>query len=828
MFYKAPRRKNIINVEEETFATLESIVTSDSTNHTWYKFRFRYKVPIYDIFKYNTFNVRLSVYSRTLSLRELVPRVNGRILTRQLLNRVQSQMLYARNLYNRQTDYLVARKFSDIGAFVDNEAILELRNGSKPENISAYRKKRLITKQVSEFQERGENKTILGGLAWRDISNVNQVTKDEFTSQFYSQKLMHDMIIKNGIDPSYIANMSHRTITSRQAVGGLIRKPRSQALSTDSDIDSQTKLLYSHIFSGGETINNSKEISNQSDKIQVLEEFPQTHFEIPIDVWLFSEKMRIGNDDNTNLTVKFDLINNDSMVIDEIVVPLELEKHIENYKIPNKPPELKLARSESLSKYNIEINARDKKIRKVRLFQKRIHRNLPKVNDYTIVGEYDLSYDIRSVKVPVVVPINDYTIYRAIPMGTSDQLGYEFTNIVVKPNMIYPIKAVSLVAKLEETGIELELRNIPTDVISIEFLVRDKTIFEKKWRSVSSPKVIDEPTRQINIMTITDGKVKHQHVYEYVVKLFYKAGNTEQAGYTIMEFLKPESGITTTEINNIDLSQEFEPNVAFQIKTNLLDNNFDILTNLLKSKEIDEYFTDAIKDERELFKKLVAHNVQRVTSTTGEREDFGILTDTTFDDNLYRESNAVKKIDIDCQYRYEVYPLLRSPETLFEKLIKTTSDQITKKSYDFSPAKFLHPITLNRGTIVSPAGRKALYAKQEMSFGAIGNVVSIDVQFDNQPITIDNIQITRIDYNTQRLEWQVAGLISKVDHFIIIKKCLGTKTILGKVHSEFSGNTAFFLHKLSLDDIGEFKYLIVPVFNDYTIGIEQESKMVEN
>lgn len=838
MFYKAPKRRNIIQVDEETFATLEHIreypTVIDELEYTrwkWYKFNFRYRIPIYDVFKHNVFNVRVRVLTRVLTLRELVSRIRGRVLTRQLINRVLWQMIYARNLRSRQTQYTVSTRLSDIGAYVNNETLGDLRRGTRPENIASYRRKKLLTKQVSDFQERGENKALLGGYAWRDVNNANQVTKDDFTSQFFSRALMHDLIIKRGIDPSYIANMSHRSVTGRQAVGGLVRKTRSLARSTDSESDPQTRLLYSHIFRTNQqtTVRSTEEISEQQTKIQTYEEEPRTHFEIPVSMWLFSERMRIGNDDNTNLIVKFDLVHNGTgMTIDEVVMPLDIEKHIENYRIPLEPPEMKLARAEDLSKFNIELTARDTKVRKVRLFQKRIHRNSPKINDYIAIGDYELSHWNRTQRIPIIVSVNDYTIYRAVPMGTSDQLSHEFSSIVAKPRRVYPIKAVSLVTRLEEAGIGLELRNIPSDVISVQFLVRDLTIFEKNWRSISSPKAIDGPTRQIDLMLMTDGIVKNQHVYEYTVKLFYKAGDTEYAGHAVVEFIKSESGIVATEISEVEIDQgTSEPNVRFQINTRLLDDNIDMLTGLLKLREIDTYFQGAIENERDLFKKLVAHNIQRINLTTGEREDFGIITDQVFNDVLYRKSNAVKPLDPICQYRYEVYPLLRSPETLFENLNKGMLDAVTKKPYNYNPAKFLHPVTLNRGMLVTPTGRRTLFSKQEMSHGIVGNVSIVEAQFEEDPTSIREVQVTRIDYNTFRLEWQVTGLISHIDHFIIIKDVLGVRTIIGKVHSEFASATAFYLHKLGSDDVGQFKYSIIPVFNNYSVGTEEESELIE-
>jgi len=836
VFYRAPRRRNIISIDEDTFATLEHIYEQPynpsypDTKHKWYRFKFRYKVPVRDVFKHNVFTVRVRVLTRTLAFRQMVARTRGRVLTRQLINRIRWQMTYAKNLRSQQSQFVVAARNSDISAHVNNDALSDLRRGAQPEDIRSFRSKRLINRRVSDIQERGERRPVLGGYAWQDINNRDQVTSDDFTSQFFSKMLMYDMIIKRGLDPSYVANMSHRTMSSRQAVGGLVRRQRSRALTTDSEYNAQTRLMYGYVFNTDDmtTVRQTDEVSEQTMQIQTFETDVQTHYEIPVNMTLYSEKMRIGNDDNTTLVVKFDLISNRTgMIVDELIAPLDVEKHVENYRIPNEPPELRIARAEDLSKFTLEITQRDPKATRVRVLQKKIHRNSPVINDYATIGDFEIDKRLKTVRVPVITPVNDYTIYRVISMGTADQLSYEFTNVVLRPSKVYPVKAVSLVTAFAEAGISLELRNIPTDVVSIQFLVKDKTIHERNWRNVGPPFVVDDSIRNLDFMTVTDPTVKHQHVYEYTVKMFYLAGSTELAGHALIEFVKPESNVVTTEISNIEIAQDDIPNVTFQMTTELLDSNLDILTGLMKLREIEKYFTDSIADERDLFKQLVAHNVQRVNITTGEREDFGVISDTIFNDDRSRRSNAVKPLDVRMKYRYEVYPLLRSPESLFERLSKNKVDEVTKKPYRYNPAKFLHPVTLNRGMIVTPLGRKTLFAKQEMSHGIVGNVETIDVDFERPPATINNIDAGRIDYDTVRVDWQIDGQISQIDHFIVMKETLGSRTIIGKVHSEFTDNNAYFLHRITGDDSAQFRYVIVPVFNDYTIGMKQESNYIE-
>jgi hypothetical protein len=353
------------------------------------------------------------------------------------------------------------------------------------------------------------------------------------------------------------------------------------------------------------------------------------------------------------------------------------------------------------------------------------------------------------------------------------------------------------------------------------------TTFEKEYRNVGESIVfVDDASRIADHVTLIDGDVIPENVYEYVVKLIYGSGTSEIVGNNVVEFLKPTPGKVDTKIENVIVDHSSEPNVTFNLSTTIIDNNIDIIKTLLQRQDIYDLFKDDVAREREFIKSLIAHNVKRIDLTTGDKENFGIITSTLFSDRDLRKNQAIQPLKVGHKYRYEITALLRAPETMFELLSKEKFDPITKKTYTFNPSKFLHPITLNRGVLMTSQGLKTRYAKEAMSHGIIGTIESVDVSFDSDNTIVLDSSASRFDRHTNVITWKTQGSIDAIDHFVIIKDVLGVRTLIGKAHSEFSYGNCQYLHRLTQRDLGALRYVIIPVLNTYEIGAESITNVV--
>ena len=123
-------------------------------------------------------------------------------------------------------------------------------------------------------------------------------------------------------------------------------------------------------------------------------------------------------------------------------------------------------------------------------------------------------------------------------------------------------------------------------------------------------------------------------------------------------------------------------------------------------------------------------------------------------------------------------------------------------------------------------GLKTRSPKDALSHGAIGSVEVVDVSFDSDPARIVGQSAARFDSRLNVVTWKVEGNLSQVDHFLVLKDVHGVRTAIGKVHSEFEFGNALFLHDTNERDEGELRYVVIPIFNDYSVGDEATTNSV--
>jgi hypothetical protein len=67
--------------------------------------------------------------------------------------------------------------------------------------------------------------------------------------------------------------------------------------------------------------------------------------------------------------------------------------------------------------------------------------------------------------------------------------------------------------------------------------------------------------------------------------------------------------------------------------------------------------------------------------------------------------------------------------------------------------------------------------------------------------------------------WKLQGNIDNIDHFLITKDSSGVRTLIGAAHSEFLNGNCLKYVKLTNRDNGTYKYIITPIYNDYSVGV---------
>lgn len=811
MFFRFQQTANLVTVDS-AFAQLVNVAANGDLT-----FSFSYTVTPSDVINHKARVVALSVISRYVTPPPLLGNTQrGVVDTVAMIHNIRSLLPDAKTTYQQRNKYVLASTNSDIIAYVNNEILQMLQASVSPSAIPQLNVPQLQLVPASKVKQGNNAQPILSRVT--NSALVPDVTQQLLTSFLVQpQTLMQDMIVRQGIDPSSIVSLTPRAQSASDTRAGLSNPSQAIELITDPS----TQLLNYQLFPA---TNKSPPTSTDqlldTDLVQILTTVTSVTTEIPVTVTVPAALLQLENADLTHAFVQFDLLDTASNEpIDTVVSDLNIASALQVYHTPVQPPTVKVAIAPGVSRANLRIQQVDPAATSVQLYKKSIFAATADLDTYTLIGTYNLTVQQQAIQVPVGLPTTSPVIYRVIPVGAQNAQGFEFTNVVVKPQHYSPIKSIALSGTPVDLGIQLEARNIPSNCVAIQFLRWNKTTFQKKYTTVNSDVgFIDAATRAADLITVVDNNVQDNNIYRYVARLIYVDGCTKDMGDVTLQFNTPAPGQVDTTITNLVVNTTATtPDVSFTITTSTTDTDMDVVKQMLSNQDLQQFFQGDLQAQRAQLAQLIAHDVQRVDLTTGLREDFGTITVTNFVDSQFRVNKAINAIQYGHMYRYEIYPLLRATETLFQSTV-TTVDPTTHKPYTYSPAKFKHPVALNQGTIVSATGAAQRFGQDPMSFGLVGSVTTVEASFDNATAKIVNQVVTRFNRVLNILSWQVQGDITQVDHFLIMKVVNGIRTTIGKAHAEFTYGHCQYFHPLVPNDNGAISYFIVPVMNDYTVG----------
>lgn len=818
MFFRFNRKFKLLDVPD-SFAKLVNV-----DNEGTLEFEFCYNVKQSDVVSQNAMTTRVRVISRTIQKKPLLnDSQEGNINTLSLVKNILSQIPDAKTAQSEQENSTVATRMSDIKSRINTNIFPQLRAKVPKTLIRSLSNYRPILKSVSELKANNIEKPILHFHAHNSFSELNSTVSASFNVN--TRQVMYDMIVKQGIDPSTIVNMTHRSLPAKMVFGGLTRSIRAP----ENSYDPAVKLLHHRLFDGTQSpFRTTTALFADQTFVNVAETVINDSVEVPVRIKIPRGKMIVESQEQSTFFIKFELLDGKTgSIVDTVTRLLDVSKYLRIFFTPAKPPIVTTSITDLRGRVTLQIKQVDPSASAVQVYKKIISRATTTIDDYALIDTRPLLSTDQAISIVVDKPIQSTFIYRVIPIGSLGQMGSEYTNVVVNADRYCPIKAMSVTAEIVDTGIEVNMTRLPPDIVAIELLRRDMTVFEHQFKNIGGIKLIDENVMSSDNINVFDISVRDRHIYEYVVKLIYKGGTTTTTGNTVLEYNVKRPGKVDLSIEDLEVdSDESSPNVSFRIRSALLESDVETIRVLLNRQDIAEFFKDDILREREFLNDLISWNVQRIDLTTGDREDFGVITNNFFNDRDLGKNNSVKPLSYGHKYRYEVTAFLRSPETLFQSFEKEKVDDVTKKTYRFKPSKFLHPLALTRGLLVSRVGLKTRFSKAEMSHGVIGTKQSINVNFDEQPARVIEPSAVRFNSTLNILTWKLAGAIDQIDHFLIMKDVHEVRTMIGKVHSEFPFGNCQFIHKTSDKDESEFTYVIVPIFNDYSTGESATSNSV--
>lgn len=804
MFFSINRNNNVLNVDE-TYAEL--IDVSGAGDLT---FRFYYSASRSLAVKLKALKVVVSVSAKSVK-QHSNPSIDD---PRKIIDGLRKQISNAKNVSNQNETYQISVRNSDLLSFINNETVPALNAKVAPQSIPQLWSSKLVKKSAQELKQKNLAPTIL--------STINPITTSDLTTALSSSQNVNAselmlQLINASVDPSSIVDLANRTLTTSDSKSGLYQSGKKQEFETSKS----SKLLDHFVFNLSATRDmlKSQQVDDLTDEqyVHVLESVNQDLINASIDLTIPKSATIVNNSMVSDFWVSFELTNNDGIVVDSVKKQLNISKHLAIFNTPVKATRSFVTKAETLSKANLNIKQLDSKAVKVMILKKVINTSIVEKSEYEFVATVDLTEKNGSLLYPVDIPKNSTHIYRVIPIGNNNIIGSQYSNCVLNPNKKTASTNVAISALIANGGVKLEARNIPADVIALQFSVRDLSLKDKVFTRLSKPALIDESTRALDYVTLDFADLTHGHIYEFSSILIHKSGIESAAGSVVLEFFSFKSNAVDTTIENLEVSQIEPFDVSFDMITTISDSDIDIVKNALSAQGVDQYYSDEILTQRDQLKKMLVHNVKRINLTTGDREDFGIVQGTRFSDVALRVGQSVKPLKLGQKYVYEIQPLLMPAETMLDAFVKRSIDSFTNRAYYFKPSKFRHPLALEKGILTSPAGAKTRYAKEQFSYGSVGSIQTIDVSFVDIEAKLVQASVTSFDRSTNVITWKVDGDIKTIDHFLIFTEILGVKTCVGKVHNYFFNNSCQFLHKLSRQDEGQITYVISAITNEYKI-----------
>lgn len=545
---------------------------------------------------------------------------------------------------------------------------------------------------------------------------------------------------------------------------------------------------------------------------------------------------------DSDFFVTFSVLDFNENVLQKITRSVPHSRLISSFNFPLLPPNIQVKKNGVAGNNKIQLVQRDAKAIGVKLYRKVLNQCSNKATSSFVF--------VDDIKINLSDGVKYYTdslaqsgkvIYRAIPYGRNETLGAEFSSTIFnsatsKTNYISYSKVgkaksdsfVSIKSTIASEAIKVEVKNIPGDTISLSLLKADITkkpinpIFSR-----ISPSPVLVSSSDDSYITFFDEGVKKGNLYLYVVELIKRNGSVVTSSTSsLIEYNPPVTNLVETRILNIkSVVVGSETDINFEIDTSFIEKDESEIKSILESQGLGQLFTTSLNKSKP--KELFAYRIFRLNQTTGAFADLGNFSDTIFSDIKASSVSGAEKIVQGQEYTYFVYTLLRAPETLLENYEVSIEDPFyASKNYSYKPSKWKHPLTLKQGNIVSPESLSRNHAKSRFGFGDVASITEATISLAEQLPTLFNCRASRITKDTNRITWSVKGDASKIDFFIVILELLGMRTIIGKSHSITSDGNLQFYHFNFDDQKGAMKYIVVPVYYDYSRGREIVSNEV--
>lgn len=797
------------------YATLEDVVGG------YYKYRITYIVDPVAVVKEKAYIVNIHVSDQLgndTNKPNLIKNNNPNDIVLNI--RKMSGLLKSAGLVTPK--YLASIK-SDITARLPNNQLpsLDINNVIK-NKLPLKTITQLTTKSVATLNEQNQVNPVMSVNLNKPNAVDNNLT-NQTTVNNQVKRQMTQILFEGRIDPASLTigktnNISH---SSKTYSGTVPSAPYTQKSTIKNDIRAL------NIVSAQLSSATKSKITSQ------LQLSPQTTMtiveKIPVNLLTISEIINIpvGALGKRDFNLIFELNNGAGQLIQTEKRFVPHGSNISNL-LPTKEPTVKSVPINVPGRAVFEITQEDSNSKGIFVYRREINPNnqISKAS-YKLIGKIPLLKGSKAFYEDKIKTINN-AIYRFVPYVADEIPGSIFSSVAVRFYRSGLIKKEKyfrrqnsgiLFYKIADTYIEIMLSQYSINAIQAKIYKKNLTNHQKEYELVGTStlrKNSDIP------LSFKDYGIKNNYIYEYKAVLIYPDGSEQTAPNSIVVRYSPiMQNIAITKVSDINITTyEGLQDVTFNIQYSLSEKDFELIKKLFKEQNLVSEYQSNIISNKDKLKTLLAYKIVRFNLSTGDIEDFGVITSTNFSDRQFGLSRSVKNLDSTSEYIYKVITYIRNPETLMPKLTRTVAGTIEGKpaSYTLVPYKWLQPVTLTEGNVVTDRTLLTNHAKQPLIQGNVVDIQDIPINLSKILPVLSNGNATQVQDRSILIEWKVDGDLEKVDHFIIKLEMANMVTIVGTAHNVSSNNTFKFLDLLTDGESGSLTYSIVPMYYDYTQG----------
>lgn len=516
------------------------------------------------------------------------------------------------------------------------------------------------------------------------------------------------------------------------------------------------------------------------------------------------------------------------------------------------PPEVTRNAATGIDNISFSISQIDRAAQGVSIFRKKIYTQ-ENVGDagYKKVKDIPLkSGDVPFLFKDGLLTTSD-VIYRFIPYNKNKDLASVFSTIYVRSNSInkngtnipMPKKLSArqsycvLDYSIDNDCIIVKASSFPAEAVAVVFYRRNKTINEQKFKRLGNV-IRVQPNSSIPTRLV-DTRVKIYNAYEYKIGIIYPDGIEQLTSNVLaIEFRPIEKNIAESTISNIVNGSYVDgtPDVSFGVSYSYNNNQYEDIKKLLTNQNLLAEYGEQVIANKEFLGRLFAYKVLRLNMTTGELEDFGVITEASFSDRKQGLAKGVKPLQIGTEYSYKITTYLRNPETLFPTITRTVGKGIKQsvkkntKTYTLYPYEWLQPVTFRAGTLYTDSSVTRNYPNilASFEFGNVVDIKEVTVKVVNDLPTIYDAKASILQTQKCLISWGIKGNVGKIDHFMIVRDMLGVKTIVGAAHAIISGNNGKinFIDTFQNNEKGQATYSIIPIYYDDMEGMQVKTNTI--